>query len=308
MKKRLVFFITVSLCLLAFITNQGSVLNTDVRSASVVHAEDRQTTLKKGDSGESVRNLQSSLVKLYYLSKEYATGSFDDYTEMATTAFQMDHSLDATGIADEATLLAISNSLNSPTSYPDIEPTVYSQPAVTSDKSYITLQKGSRGHDVMVLQMRLIQLGYLNGKADGSFGKQTAKALSAYQSANHHKADGIATPAVQAALFSASAIGASGRQYAEFDPSTYATPTPKPTATPKPAKRTQKANNVKASAGGSSGGSSGGTSYIGNKNTMKFHRLGCSSINEMKDKNKVALSTRNEAIQKGYVPCKRCNP
>lgn len=48
--------------------------------------------------------------------------------------------------------------------------------------------------------------------------------------------------------------------------------------------------------------------YIGNGNTYKFHRLGCSSINQMAEHNKVELYSREEAISYGYVPCKRCNP
>ena len=48
--------------------------------------------------------------------------------------------------------------------------------------------------------------------------------------------------------------------------------------------------------------------YIGNKNSKKFHYANCSSVRDMKEKNKVELSTREEAIEKGYVPCKICNP
>ena len=48
--------------------------------------------------------------------------------------------------------------------------------------------------------------------------------------------------------------------------------------------------------------------YIGNGNTYKFHRLRCSSINQMAEHNKVELYSREEAISYGYVPCKRCNP
>ena len=49
-------------------------------------------------------------------------------------------------------------------------------------------------------------------------------------------------------------------------------------------------------------------SYIGNKNTKKFHELDCSSVNDMKESNKRELYTRDEAISKGYEPCKRCDP
>lgn len=48
--------------------------------------------------------------------------------------------------------------------------------------------------------------------------------------------------------------------------------------------------------------------YIGNSNTGKFHRAGCSSIDRMKEEHKVCLQSREEAIASGYVPCKRCNP
>ena len=49
-------------------------------------------------------------------------------------------------------------------------------------------------------------------------------------------------------------------------------------------------------------------SYIGNANTKKFHELDCSSVNDMKAKNRRELYTRDEAISKGYEPCKRCDP
>lgn len=48
--------------------------------------------------------------------------------------------------------------------------------------------------------------------------------------------------------------------------------------------------------------------YIANKKTKKFHKSTCSSVNDMKQSNKVSYSTRDECITKGYVPCKRCNP
>jgi DNA-entry nuclease len=49
--------------------------------------------------------------------------------------------------------------------------------------------------------------------------------------------------------------------------------------------------------------------YILNSNTGKFHYPSCSSVKDMKEKNKVYFyGTRQQAIAKGYVPCKRCNP
>lgn len=49
--------------------------------------------------------------------------------------------------------------------------------------------------------------------------------------------------------------------------------------------------------------------YVLNTNTHKFHYSSCSSVKQMKDKNKkVVTSTRDEVIAQGYDPCKRCNP
>ena len=49
--------------------------------------------------------------------------------------------------------------------------------------------------------------------------------------------------------------------------------------------------------------------YIGNRNTKKFHYPECSSVGQMKEKNKVYLNcTRDEAIADSYESCKRCNP
>jgi len=49
--------------------------------------------------------------------------------------------------------------------------------------------------------------------------------------------------------------------------------------------------------------------YILNTNTKKFHKPGCRSVNQMKDKNKKYYTgTRDEVIDMGYDPCKNCNP
>lgn len=58
----------------------------------------------------------------------------------------------------------------------------------------------------------------------------------------------------------------------------------------------------------SSQSSSDSGSYVGNTNTGKFHLASCSSVGKMSDKNKVFFSSRDDAINQRYVPCKRCNP
>lgn len=51
------------------------------------------------------------------------------------------------------------------------------------------------------------------------------------------------------------------------------------------------------------------TTYVLNTNTMKFHYPTCSSVDDMKEKNKqIYTGSREEVINMGYVSCKRCNP
>ena len=51
------------------------------------------------------------------------------------------------------------------------------------------------------------------------------------------------------------------------------------------------------------------TMYIMNTNTHKFHYPSCSSVGDMKEKNKKEYQgNREDLIQQGYDPCKRCNP
>ena len=69
------------------------------------------------------------------------------------------------------------------------------------------------------------------------------------------------------------------------------TPTPQPESTQQIVQETQE------------------TTYVLNTNTMKFHYPSCSSVDQMKEKNKeIYTGNREDVINRGYVPCKRCNP
>ncbi len=49
--------------------------------------------------------------------------------------------------------------------------------------------------------------------------------------------------------------------------------------------------------------------YVLNTNTHKFHHPSCSSVDEIKSKNRQDFTgSREEVINQGYEPCKRCNP
>lgn len=72
---------------------------------------------------------------------------------------------------------------------------------------------------------------------------------------------------------------------------------------------------TRSSGSGSSSSSSGGgifnenANYMINTNTGKFHHIWCKEIKKMKDSNKWEYQgTRDEIINMGYIPCKKCNP
>lgn len=49
--------------------------------------------------------------------------------------------------------------------------------------------------------------------------------------------------------------------------------------------------------------------YILNKNSKVFHYFTCGSVKKMNDSNKIEFhGSRNDAISKGYRPCKNCKP
>ena len=104
--------------------------------------------------------------------------------------------------------------VNQPTAGPTPSPTPV---------PYTTLSRGDKNNDVIALQERLTELGYLNDSIDGNFGGNTQTAVKLFQSAVGMEETGIADPAMQAALFA---------EDAPYHPS--AQPTPTPTAAPTP--------------------------------------------------------------------------
>lgn len=135
---------------------------------------------------------------------------------------------------------------------------------------FYTIDPNATSNGVTALQLRLQELGYYEGKITGTYDEASQDALIAFQTANGFEADGVANPETLAALFNAGALDAEGN--------------------PAEAYRMLTAQ------------------YIGNKNTKKFHYANCQSVSDMSEKNKVAIYSRDEAIDAGYKPCKRCNP
>ncbi|MBQ8160511.1 MAG: D-alanyl-D-alanine carboxypeptidase family protein [Clostridia bacterium] len=108
--------------------------------------------------------------------------------------------------------------------------------AMTPDPSQPTqapvLRTGSKGDEVIRLQERLRELGYLKGSVDGQFGSETQRALTEFQRENGLQADGVAGSATFALIYSSQAKSAPENAVAEET----VTPvmTEKPVETPEP--------------------------------------------------------------------------
>lgn len=70
------------------------------------------------------------------------------------------------------------------------------------------LNTGSKGADVIRLQSRLIELGFLDGEADGDYGAATRSAVRRFQTVAELDADGIAGQDTQSLLYSDAAPSA----------------------------------------------------------------------------------------------------
>ena len=72
------------------------------------------------------------------------------------------------------------------------------------------LEVGSRGNDVVKVQKRLIQYGYLDGEADGRYGEDTRNAVRLFQKRNGLSVDGKVGDTTAAALGVTLSKGSSG--------------------------------------------------------------------------------------------------
>ncbi len=150
-------------------------------------------TLKKGDKGTAVKQLQQRLKELGY----YTSAIDSDYgakTVAAVKAFQKKNGLSQTGNVDEATL----KKLNSTSAVK----------ANGKTETVTTLKKGAKGAAVKQLQQRLKELGYYNAAIDSDYGTQTVNAVKAFQKKNGLSQTGNVDEATMKKLNSTSAIKA----------------------------------------------------------------------------------------------------
>ena len=86
-------------------------------------------------------------------------------------------------------------------------------PTLTPEENaggYVILRLGSIGTEVRALQDALIELGFLKGTADGTFGTVTENAVIAFQRMNNYPDTGLMDANIQAFLYSGSPKNASG--------------------------------------------------------------------------------------------------
>ena len=132
-------------------------------------------SLRMGDSGSDVKNLQTKLKKLGYYDGT-VDSTFGSGTYAAVRAFQKKYNLTADGVAGSETLKKLDS--------------VYKN--ANSDKDGDSLRMGDSGSDVKNLQTKLKKLGYYDGTVDSTFGSGTYAAVKAFQKKYNLTADGVA--------------------------------------------------------------------------------------------------------------------
>ena len=132
-------------------------------------------SLRMGDSGSAVKDLQTKLKKLGYYSGT-VDSTFGSGTYTAVRAFQKKYNLTADGVAGSETLKKLDS--------------VYKNAG--SDKDDDSLRKGATGSAVKDLQTKLKKLGFYNASIDGDYGDTTVAAVKAFQKKYNLTADGVA--------------------------------------------------------------------------------------------------------------------
>lgn len=173
-------------------------------------------SMQIGFSGQEVRNVQKRLKELGYYTGS-VDGDFGLATDKAVKAFQKANGLTADGKIGPKTLEVLNSShavkagakaTNKPTATPKptkkITPTPRPTATPNLTKEYY-LQSGSSGAKVRTLQNRLIELGWLQGKATGEYDAATETAVKAFQKKAGIWSDGVAGPDTLNKLYSSSA-------------------------------------------------------------------------------------------------------
>ena len=191
----------------------------DAKTQEIIYGECYRV-LKYGMKGDDVTRMQEALAR-YQLYHDKVSGNFLKNTRIAVQSFQTMVGLTPSGDADIETLeMLYSGDVPVPTPTPTPVPTPTPTPTPTPDLSFRgTIQYGDTGARVKMMQERLLELGFFEGKVTTGFYARTSSAVQAFQRHNALKVDGVVGQDTWTALFSEKAIPASA---------TPAPPTPVP--------------------------------------------------------------------------------
>ena len=139
------------------------------------NSDKEDDSLRMGDSGSAVKDLQTKLKKLGYYDGT-VDSTFGSGTYAAVKAFQKKYNLTADGVAGSETLKKLDSAYKN----------------ADSDKDDDSLRKGATGSAVKDLQTKLKKLGFYNAYVDGSYGDTTVAAVKAFQKKYNLTADGVA--------------------------------------------------------------------------------------------------------------------
>ena len=196
-------------------------------------ASTQAASLKQGSKGTEVKQLQKNLIGLGFLEGT-ADGSYGSKTKAAVKKFQAEFGLSPDGNAGEATQAAVENAVvrlqvelknagfapGTPDGHFGSKTKTalkkfqkdrkLPETGVADSATWKAINKSSSGiqagvgaktsAQVKQLQQALIGLGFLSGKADGSYGSKTREAVRSFQKAYGLGADGSAGPDTMTAL------------------------------------------------------------------------------------------------------------
>jgi peptidoglycan hydrolase-like protein with peptidoglycan-binding domain len=142
-------------------TRQAIIVAVDTRNPTGPIGESSYPTLSLGSNGGEVTYLQQLLQRLGYFTGNL-TGNFGPTTQDSVVRFQQDYGLYADGVVNNQTWDAL----------------IRQRPP---DTRSALLRPGDNNENVRNLQLRLEQLGYFKGSANGFYGDYTKDAVTQFQ-------------------------------------------------------------------------------------------------------------------------------
>ncbi len=132
--------------------------------------EPAPSVIRIGTRSWIIKDLQARLMELGFMDNDEPSDYYGEVTAAAVKIYQRQNSLSQDGIVGEETLRAI----------------------LDENAHYYKAQQGDSGSDIVELQQRLYQLGYLasEGEITGTFDEKTLSAVLKFQQLNGLEQDG----------------------------------------------------------------------------------------------------------------------